>query len=189
MCCKVFRHLRIQCLLLDKQCGGILRDIGIRHCHRIAFHIAAADIEEPHQVIQLGQKQCIGTVLCHLLSGLCEFLFHALTSNFLVQYRYFSGRKIRSVRPDAVCKIFLIRDTNLRLCQYLFVFFTVHCCNDSAVETQGLTLLYILLQELFDGRNTFLQHAEQFYSCSFQFCLCLNEISAVGPQSGAILPY
>ena len=115
MSCQVFRHLCIQCFLLDKQGCGLFCNIGIGHCYRIAFHITTADIEEPHQIIQFGQKQCIGTVLRHLFSGLCQFFLYALTGDFLIQYGYFSGRKIRSVCPDALCQILLISDADLLL--------------------------------------------------------------------------
>ena len=135
MNCQVFRHLCIQCFLLDKQGCGLFCNIGIGHCYRIAFHITTADIEEPHQIIQFGQKQCIGTVLRHLFSGLCQFFLYALTGDFLIQYGYFSGRKIRSVCPDALCQILLISDADLLLFQYLFVFFAVHGSDNSAIKS------------------------------------------------------
>ena len=182
-------HTVTQCPLLNKQHGAVLRQVSVGNGNRIAFHITAPDIEKPHQIIQLRQKEAVCPLLLQLLHHVAALLFKASACNLLVQNGDLSRRKRRPARPDAVGQILVISDGNLFVCQLFLVFFSGLNGDHPAVKAQGLALLHILLQKFRDGGNALVSHTEQRDRGSLQLMLRLDKISAIRPQPGAILPH
>ena len=179
----------VQRALLDEQDCAVFRQISVGHGHGIALHVAAPDIEEPHQIVQLCQEECVRALFLQLLQNLAPLLFKTLSCDLLVQHGHLPRREGRSVRPDPLCQILVIYDGNLLVGELFLILFSGLGRNHPAVKAQGLALLHILHQEFRDCRNALLPHAVQGDRGTLQLLLRLDKVSAVRPQARALLPY
>ncbi len=178
-----------QSFFLDEENGLLLGEKTVRHGHRIAFHIAAPYIIEPHQVVQLRQQKAVSTLFLHLIPHGRQLLLHASSCDFLVQLAHFPGRESRPVCPYGLCQVPVIDKFHLLVCQLLLIAFPLPGGNDPAIESQGLSFPHVLPQKLLDGGHPFIHHAEQFHPGALQFSFCLDKVTTVCPESGPLLPY
>ena len=123
----------------------ILCQIRIGQCNRIAFHIRAADIQQPHQIVQLAQKQTGRAVSCHIFTNCSQLFGNILSKQRLVRNQNRMARKCRSVRPDFICKIFAIHDFNLLVRQVFFQLQTKSRIDDTTIKSKCLTVFHLLL--------------------------------------------
>ena len=132
-------------LLLDKEDRLILRDPGIAQCHRRAFDIVPADVKEPADIIQTGQKQGIRPVLREFLPHLAKFLRRALSRDRVIYNKKIVHGKRRPLRPGLLRQIQIIDDPDLIRCQVLLQFPAEPGRHHTAVEAKGLSGLHPVL--------------------------------------------
>ena len=51
---QICAHFLVQHFALDEQDAALPCQVCVGHGHGIALHIAASDVEQPHQIVQLG---------------------------------------------------------------------------------------------------------------------------------------
>ena len=108
MCPEFRRYFRI----LDKEKAFLHGNISVRKSNGIAFHIAAPDIKQPHQIIQLAEEESIGLFLLHGLPDIFQLFSGAFSAYRLIQHHDRMAGKRRSVRPNLICQIFSIGKRN-----------------------------------------------------------------------------
>ena len=108
MCPEFRRYFRI----LDKEKAFLHGNISVRKSNGIAFHIAAPDIKQPHQIIQLAEEESIGLFLLHGLPNIFQLFSSAFSAYRLIQHHDRMAGKRRSVRPNLICQIFSIGKRN-----------------------------------------------------------------------------
>ncbi len=138
-------HLFVQSLLLNEQHCLFLSQISVADSHGIALHIAASDVEKPHQIVQLRQKKAGRPFLLHLFHDLTALFLKTLSGDLLLQHGHCSRRKAGPILPNPFSQILLIGKPNPLTAQLPLVLLAAGRRNDPAVEAQQLALLHVFL--------------------------------------------
>ena len=116
-CCPcIFFQLPGHLLVLKVQERLVLRHNGVGQRHRVALHVISADVEEPHDLVQLAADVGRGILLRHFLTESFQLRLGGLARIFCrIQKENKVLRKRGAVLPGISCEVLLRRNLHLLL--------------------------------------------------------------------------
>ena len=186
----IFFQLPGHLLVLKVQECLILRHNGVGQRHRVAFHVISADVEEPHDLVQLAADIGCDILLRHFpakslqlrLSGLTRVFFRIQKENRVL-------RKCGAVLPGISRKVLLRRNLHLLLVKKSGECLPLCLGDAAAVKGKPRILRHLCLQPLVKRRNAGLSHFHQGDAASCKLMLCLDKITSVCPERSFLSPH
>ena len=154
--------------------------------HGGAGHVRAAQVHQPAHVHEGGDDHRVRAFL-HQGSAQVHQLFRAgLAHHVRRQLEGGLGREGGAIRPDLAHQVILAGDGRAALFRQLAQVLRLTGGHHAAVEGQDLPLLQVLLQIGIQRGDAGLAHLHQVDAGALQLIRRLQEVAAVGPQSGPI---
>ena len=183
---QLLQNVRGEDRAVGEEVAGLQGEGQVGQRHRVAVHVTPPEVQQPGDILQTGEEEGVRPFGGHGLPDPLQLVPPGFPGVRLIQGPHGLGGQGGAVGPDLIHQVQPVVDAGPPVLGHPVVPAARPGGHTAAVEAQHLVGLEAVPQELVQGGDPGLAHFHQTDTGVLQLRLRLEEVAAVGPQTGPL---